>query len=76
MIKKKCLISMATYQESENLKKLIKEIRIYDYETKILINNDFSSDNTIEAVNSLEDKNIETDKNLDILICHIIMIYE
>ena len=42
MIKKKCLISVATYKEAENLKKLIKEIRIYDNDTKILIINDFS----------------------------------
>ena len=78
MIKKKCLISMATYQESENLKKLIKEIRIYDNETKILIINDFSSDNTIEAVNSLEDKNIEIierPKKLGLGTAHLLSIF-
>ena len=55
----KHLISISTYKESENIESLIKIIRQYDKDTKILLINDFSGDHTTEIVNKIKDKNIE-----------------
>ena len=48
---KKILISIATYKESENIENLIHQIRKFDNNSKILVINDFSNDNTKEKVN-------------------------
>ena len=52
------LISIATYKESENIVKLISQIRINYPTIKILIINDNSNDNTQEIIQKLEDKNL------------------
>ena len=56
---KKILIAIATYKEAENLKNLIKEIRKFSQNLKILIINDFSGDKTQELLKNLNDKNLE-----------------
>ena len=56
---KKILIAIATYREAENLKNLIKEIRKFNQNLKILIINDFSDDRTQELLKNLNDKNLE-----------------
>ena len=56
---KKILIAIATYKEAENLKNLIKEIRKFSQNLKILIINDFSDDKTKELLKNLNDKNLE-----------------
>ena len=78
MTKTKCLISIATYKESENLEKLINEIRVYSNDTKILIINDFSGDHTIETIKNLNDKNIEVierPKKLGLGTAHLLSIF-
>ena len=75
---KKNLISISAFKESENLTKLIKEIRIYNSDTKILIVNDFSGDNTLEIVKNLNDKNIEIierPQKLGLGTAHILSIF-
>ena len=56
---KKILIAIATYKEAENLKNLIKEIRKFSQNLKILIINDFSGDKTQELLKNLNDRNLE-----------------
>jgi dolichol-phosphate mannosyltransferase len=56
---KKILIAIATYKEAENLENLIKEIRKFSQNLKILIINDYSDDKTQELLKSLNDKNLE-----------------
>ena len=51
----KHLISISTYKESENIESLIKIIRQYDKDTKILLINDFSGDHTTEIVNKIKE---------------------
>ncbi len=55
----KILIAIATYKEAVNLKNLIKEIRKFCHNSKILIINDFSDDKTKELLKNLNDKNLE-----------------
>ena len=55
----KILIAIATYKEAVNLKNLIKEIRKFCHNSKILIINDFSNDKTKELLKNLNDKNLE-----------------
>ncbi len=76
--KKKVLISIATYKESENIVSLIKEIRKFDDNSKILIINDFSNDGTRELVTNLNDKNldfIERPKKLGLGTAHKLSIF-
>ena len=75
---KKILISIATYKESENIENLIHEIRRFDDNSKILVINDFSNDNTKEIVNSLKDPNldfIERPKKLGLGTAHKLSIF-
>ncbi len=75
---KKILISIATYKESENIENLIREIRRFDNNSKILIINDFSDDNTKEIVNNLKDLNldfIERPKKLGLGTAHKLSIF-
>jgi len=58
MKKAKVLISIATYKEAENIVKLIKKIRFFSKNIKILIINDKSNDNTFFFLNKLSDKNL------------------
>ncbi len=74
---KNYLISIATFKESENLKKLINDIRLYDKKTKILIINDFSNDKTLEVISNIHDKNIEVierPKKLGLGTAHLLSI--
>ena len=52
------LFSIATYKESENIIKLIFEIRKNYPTTKILIINDNSNDNTSDLIKETNDKNL------------------
>lgn len=56
--KKKFLIAIPTYKESENIKKLIIEINNLHPDFDILIINDFSNDNIKETIDSLKIDNI------------------
>lgn len=58
MNKKKFLIAIPTYKESENIKKLIIEINNLHPDFDILIINDFSNDNIKETIDSLKINNI------------------
>ena len=72
------LISISTYKESENIESLIRLIRQYDKNTKILVINDFSGDNTVEIINKIEDKNIEIierKKKLGLGTAHLLSIF-
>ena len=74
----KHLISISTYKESENIESLIKIIRQYDKDTKILLINDFSGDHTTEIVNKIKDKNIEIierKKKLGLGTAHLLSIF-
>ncbi len=74
----KHLISISTYKESENIESLIKLIRQYDKDTKILLINDFSGDHTTEIVNKIKDKNIEIierKKKLGLGTAHLLSIF-
>jgi len=74
----KHLISISTYKESENIESLIKIIRHYDKDTKILLINDFSGDHTTEIVNKIKDKNIEIierKKKLGLGTAHLLSIF-
>ena len=78
MSKLKYLISISTYKESENIESLIRLIREYDKNTKILIINDFSDDNTVEIINKIKDKNIEIierKKKLGLGTAHLLSIF-
>ena len=75
---KKILISIATYKESENIENLIHEIRKFDNNSKILVINDFSNDNTKEKVNNLKDPYldfIERPKKLGLGTAHKLSIF-
>ena len=75
---KKILISIATYKESENIENLIHEIRKFDNNSKILVINDFSNDNTKEIVNNLKDPYldfIERPKKLGLGTAHKLSIF-
>ncbi len=75
---KKILISIATYKESENIVKLINEIRKFDNKSKILVINDFSDDKTKELLNDLNDQNfdfIERPKKLGLGTAHKLSIF-
>ena len=52
------LISIATYKESENIVKLITQIRLSYPTIKILIINDNSKDDTQKVIQKLEDKDL------------------
>ena len=67
---KKILIAIATYKEAENLENLIKEIRKFSQDLKILIINDFSGDKTKELLKNLNDlkENILNCRLIEILI--------
>ena len=74
----KILISIATYKESENIESLINEIRRFDNNSKILIINDYSNDNTKEIVNNLKDPNldfVERPKKLGLGTAHKLSIF-
>ena len=58
MKKAKVLISIATYKEAENIVKLLKKIRLFSKNIKILIINDKSNDNTFLFLKNLSDKNL------------------
>ena len=75
---KNILIAIATYKESENIVNLIHEIRRFDKNSKILVINDFSNDNTKEKVNNLKDLNldfIERPKKLGLGTAHKLSIF-
>ena len=75
----KYLISISTYKESENIEPLIRLIRQYDKNTKILVINDFSNDNTFEIINKIKDKNIEIierKKKLGLGTAHLLSIFD
>ena len=70
----KTLIAIAAYKEAENLKHLIKQIRLYEKSADILIINDKSDDNTSEVLKQI-DKNIiliERPKKLGLGTAHIL----
>ena len=52
------LISISTYKESENIIKIIDEIRVHFPFIKILIVDDKSNDNTKNLIEDKNDKNI------------------
>ena len=75
---KEILIALSTYREAENIENLIKKIRSYAQNIKILIINDFSGDNTKELIEKLNDKNlylIERPKKLGLGTAHKLSIF-
>ncbi len=74
----KHLISISTFKESENIEPLIKLIRKYDKNTKILVINDFSGDDTAEIIDKIKDNNIEIierKKKLGLGTAHLLSIF-
>ena len=61
---KRVLVFTASYNEKENIKKLIFEIKKYLPESSILIIDDNSPDQTSEVINKLKKKNLNLNLNL------------
>ncbi len=59
MTNNKILIYIPTFEEAQNILRLIKEIRNYVKNLDILIINDKSQDNTYELIKKLNDKNLK-----------------